>query len=350
MTGTQHIDMDLLGRLSEAFGPAGDERAVREILRGALRERVDELRTDTMGNLFAVKRATSSAGDGRPLRVLLTAHMDEPSLMVVLIENNGLLRVHGVGRVESRALLGQAVRVGAGLPGVIGVTPVHLTSPDAQKTIPDIDSLSIDIGVDSREAAEGLVKRGDYAVFDTAFGTVGGLIKGKALDGRAGVAVLAAVVAGDYPCDVHAVFTVQEGVRARGARIAAYAVEPDAAFIIDGHSVDELPLDSGDEPPVRLGLGPVITLSENGFLANPDLVARLGAAADKASTPVQRAARGAQTGEGRAIHAARMGVPSAAVGLPVRYSHTAAALMHPADLDGAVALLAQTLRDMDAQR
>ncbi|MFN8498881.1 MAG: hypothetical protein U0641_13605 [Anaerolineae bacterium] len=111
--------------------------------------------------------------------------------------------------------------------------------------------------------------------------------------------------------------------------------------------MDERDRRDGDEPPVRVGLGPVITLSENGFLAHPALVARLTAAAEAANVAVQRAARGAQAGEGRVIHVAQTGVPTALVGLPVRYAHTAASLMRPADLDGAAALLAQTLRTMD---
>lgn len=343
-----HVDRELLRRLSEADGPPGAEGPVRNILREVLRERVDELRTDSLGNLFAVKRATSHAGDSRPRRVLLTAHMDEPALMIVLIESNGLLRFQPVGRVEARALVGHAVRIGWGAwPGVIGATPVHLTSAEARKKIPDMDSLTIDVGADNREAAEAVAQRGVYAVFDTAFEPLGALLKGKALDNRAGVAVLAALLGGDYPCDVHAVFTVQEGVGARGARIAAYAVEPDAAFIMDGHAVDELPTEEGDEPSVRLGRGPVITLSENGFLANPALVARLGAAAGAANVPVQRAARGGQPGEGRVVHVAQTGVPTALVGLPVRYAHTATSLMHGADLDGAVALLSQTLGSLE---
>ncbi len=346
MTVTHQVDMALLERLSNAFGPLGDEGPVREILREVLRQRVDELRTDTMGNLFAVKRAAAAEGATRPRRVLLTAHMDEPALMVVLVEGNGLLRVAGVGRIEPRALVGQVVLINKGLRGVIGATPVHLTSADARRSIPDIDNLGIDIGVDNREAAEGLVKRGSYAVFDTLFEPLGGLLKGKALDNRAGVAVLAAVLSGDYGCDVHAVFTVQEGAGARGARIAAYAVEPDVAIIVDGHAVDELPLEDGDEPTVRLGLGPVITLSENGVLAHHGLTARLVAAAKTANVPAQLAARGAGAGEARAVHVAGAGVPTALVGLPVRYSHTAASLMHPADLDGAAALLAETLKSM----
>ncbi len=344
MTGTQRVDVALLERLSNAFGPPGDEGQVREILRDALRERVDELRTDTMGNLFAVKHAAVSGAASRPQRILLTAHMDEPALMVVAVEGNGLLRVHAAGHIEPRALVGQVVLVNKGMRGVISVTPFHLTSSEARKTIPDMDSLGIDIGVDGREAAEGAVKRGSYAVFDTLFEPMGELLKGKALDNRAGVAVLAAVLAGDYPCDVHAVFTVQEGVGARGARIAAFAVEPDAAIVVDGHAVDELPEEDGDEPPVRLGRGPVITLSENGVLAHQGLVARLAAAAKSGSIPTQMAARGAHVGEARVVHVAGDGVPTALVGLPVRYPHTAASLMHPADLDAAVALLEQTLQ------
>ncbi|MFN8498879.1 MAG: hypothetical protein U0641_13595 [Anaerolineae bacterium] len=121
------LDMELLRRLSQADGPPGAEGPVRDILREVLRERVDELRTDTMGNLFAVKRATTPVGASRPPRVMLTAHMDEPALMIVLVDSNGRLRFQAAGRVEARAdWAGGAHRVGR----LAGGHRRHAVSPD----------------------------------------------------------------------------------------------------------------------------------------------------------------------------------------------------------------------------
>lgn len=334
------LDHQLLSNLSEAAGPAGGEGPVRDILRDHLRDRVDELRTDVLGNLFAVKRGGRA---GAP-RILLTAHMDEAGLMVAQINANGLLRVRPAGRTGVRGLLGQVLSIGAQrIPGVIGVTPVHLTPPDDRKPLPTMDDLAVDIGVDSKEAAEAVVKRGDYAVFATRFGRVGDLLKGKALDNRAGVAVIAALLDGDYPCDVHAVFTVQEGVGARGARVAAYAVRPDVAFIVDGVAVDEIPDEDAPPPDVRLGAGPVLVLSDQGMVTSPAVTAQLRDAARAAGLPLQTLAAREGRSDTRAVQVAQAGVPAALLGIPLRYPHLPVSLAHPDDLENAVRVLRATL-------
>ena len=59
-------------------------------------------------------------------------------------------------------------------------------------------------------------------------------------------------------------FTVQEEVGLRGARVAAYRVEPDAAIALEGTICDDLPQppDEDDTPVTRLGDGPAVTLMD----------------------------------------------------------------------------------------
>jgi len=76
-----------LQQLSELRGISGDERAVRKWIEDAIRDHVDEMRVDTMGNLLAVK---NGRGKGRRMRVLLDAHMDEVGMMVVGYNGNGV--------------------------------------------------------------------------------------------------------------------------------------------------------------------------------------------------------------------------------------------------------------------
>ncbi len=356
------IDLELLQALSEAFGPPGDEAQVRDLLRGHLATRADEVWTDVVGNLFALKRAKpglaptpgGEAGRGEvtspllrpspPPRVLVTAHMDEAGLMVMQIGGNGLLNVRAAGRVEARGLLGQVVHVGPSrTPGVIGVAPVHLTPRERRQDVPDLADLTVDIGVDGKDEAAGVVKRGDYAVPATTFGRLGPLVKGKALDNRAGVAVALALLDGDYPCDLYLAFTVQEGVGARGARVAAYAVEPDLALVVDGVGVDELPDEDEPPPDPRLGAGPVLVLSDRQVLLDRGLTARLQALAEAHGIPTQTLATRGETSDARGVQQAGAGVPTALVGLPVRYPHLPVSLAHPDDLAAAVRLLQAAL-------
>ena len=332
------VDLDLLQSLSEAFGPPGDESQVRDLLRGRLSPRADEVWTDVVGNLFALKRA--KADSSHPPRVLVTAHMDEAALMVMQIGGNGLLNVRAAGRTEARGLLGQVVHVGeARTPGVIGIPPLHLTPHDRREGLPDLDDLTVDIGVDGKDEAAGVVKRGDYAVAATMFGRFGPLIKGKALDNRAGLAVALALLDGDYACDLVLAFTVQEGVGARGARVAAYAVEPDLALVVDGVGVDEFPDEDEPPPPLRLGAGPVLVWSDQRTLLDRGLTTRLQALAETHGIPYQVLATREENSDARTVQAAGAGVPTALVGLPIRYPHLPVSLAHPDDLAAAVRLL-----------
>ena len=65
------MNMQLLEKILTAYGPSGHEGRVAETIREALEGHVDDMRTDVMGNLIAVKR-----GDGTGKRIMLAAHMD----------------------------------------------------------------------------------------------------------------------------------------------------------------------------------------------------------------------------------------------------------------------------------
>ena len=49
----------ILRELSEAVGVSGDEGSVRAVVLDAVREHVDEVKVDTMGNVLAFKRGTA---------------------------------------------------------------------------------------------------------------------------------------------------------------------------------------------------------------------------------------------------------------------------------------------------
>ncbi|MGC8827874.1 MAG: M42 family metallopeptidase [Anaerolineae bacterium] len=338
----------LLQRLSDAFGVSGCEEEVRSILAEAVRPHVDELRTDSMGNLIAIKRAR--AGISRPLRVMLAAHMDEVGLMITHIEKDGLLRFQPVGGIDPRLLPAKQVRIGRErVPGIIGVKPIHLLKPEERERVVPVEQLYIDIGAVSKEAAEKRVKVGDYAVFATRFGHHGlegesRLVRGKAFDDRAGCAVLAAVLEGEpYPVEVAGVFTVQEEVGLRGARVAAYALEPDVAIALEGTICDDLPKEKDQSPVTRVGKGPAITIADRSVVADRRLVQLLVDTAEKQGLPYQFKEPALGGTDAGAIHLTRAGVPSAALAVPSRYIHGPASVLSLDDLEHTVALVRAVL-------
>ena len=116
----------LLEQLSNAFGVSSVEGEVRKIIVEAIKPHVDEWRVDTMGNLFALRKRRLGATE-TPLRVMVTAHMDEVGFIISEVKGDGTLKFKSVGGFDQRVLLGKALVVGQErLPGVIGLKPVHL--------------------------------------------------------------------------------------------------------------------------------------------------------------------------------------------------------------------------------
>jgi putative aminopeptidase FrvX len=334
----------LLEKLSNARGVSGDEGQVRDLLIDAVKGHVTEYRVDTIGNLITFKRAKGARGKS-PLKVMVAAHMDEVGLMIVHHESNGHLSFSKVGSIDDRVLLSKVVSIGKDkVPGVIGVKPIHLLKAKEREQVIETESMTIDIGAKSREEAQGAVKIGDYATFDTEFAQMGdGFVKGKALDDRTGCALLAEILKRDYPFDLYGVFTVQEEVGARGARVSAYAIAPDAAIVLECTTCDDSPKTQDLPTVTRMNHGPAITLADNSMIADKRLVNLLVDTAKENRIPFQyKQTLSGGTDAGR-IHLTREGVPSAVVSVPTRYFHSAVALLSLQDYQNTLALMTKAL-------
>ncbi|MDY7039855.1 MAG: M42 family metallopeptidase [Chloroflexota bacterium] len=332
----------ILKELSEAFGVAGHEDVVRRIILDAVRDDVDEYRVDSIGNLMTTRRGTGEVA----LKVMVAAHMDEIGLMVTHVEDSGQLRFAKVGGIDDRILLAKAVCVGdRRVPGIIGVKPVHLQEGQERSQVIKCDKLTIDIGATNKAEAEQLVRIGDYVAFATSFTDLGPTVKGKAFDDRVGCAVLVEIIkGGPYPFDLYGVFTVQEEVGLRGARVAAYAVEPDVAFVLEGTICDDMPKKKDVSPTTELGKGPAITIMDRSFAADRRLVQLLVNTATELDIPYQFKQPMLGGTDAGVIHKTKTGVPSAVVSVPARYIHSPVCLLSKSDFENAVRLMRETLR------
>jgi putative aminopeptidase FrvX len=342
----------ILKELSEAFGVSGCEDEVRRLIIEAIKHDVDEVRVDSIGNLIALKRGTGES----ELKVMIAAHMDEIGLMITHIEEEtGAIRFRPVGGIDDRILLSKVVLIGKDrVPGVIGVKPVHLLKEEERRKVVKVDQMAIDIGVKSQEEAKKVVKIGDYAIFATDFCqlTEDGLrtVKGKAFDDRAGCAVLIEVLRERYPFDLYPVFTVQEEVGLRGARVAAYAIEPDVAFVLEGTICDDTPKKKDVSPITELGAGPAITIMDRSFIADRRLVKLLVEMAEELGIPYQFKQPGMGGTDAGAIHLVKEGVPSATLSVPCRYIHSPVCMLSLEDLENTVKLLKAALGKLATRR
>ena len=324
----------LIGKLSDIPGVSGCEGPVREEIYALIKDHCESVETDALGNLLAFKKG---ARPGR--RIMLSAHMDEVGLIVTHIEADGLLGVSPVGGIDSRVVFGKAVEIGPQrLPGVIGGKAVHHLDAKEKETPPGWETLKVDIGAASREEAQAVVSPGQRAVFSGPFLELGEeCILGRALDNRAGCALLVELIQAELPYDCHFAFTTQEETGCTGGATAAYALSPEIAIIVETTTAGDIP--GSSEQICRLGGGPVLSFMDKGALYDKELYALALNLAREREIPCQPKAGVFGANESRTVQTAAAGARVMAVSLPCRYLHSPSLLLHKGDVEQAHRLL-----------
>lgn len=336
----------LLEKLSNACAISGDEYEVRSIVLEEIKAFTDEIDTDAMGNILAVKKAKTT----NPLRVMLAAHMDEVGFMIVDKEDGGLFRFEIVGGIDVRQLVGKSVWVGRShQPGIIGARPIHLTTAEERENKIPLDALRIDLGTGGGD----LAKVGDRAAFATTFQQIGPSLRGKALDDRFGVATLIELIkhAPDH-IELLAAFTVQEEVGLRGAKVAAYSFNPDLAIALDSTPANDLPKWDDSENAqynTRLGFGPALYVSDGATISDPRLVKLFIETAEKVGIPYQVRQPGGGGTDAGAIHLQLAGIPSLSISVPGRYAHTAVMLARTEDWQNTISAVHAMLQELNSE-
>lgn len=327
----------LLERLSNACGISGLEHEVRDLLRQELAPYVDEMWTDAIGNLIVRK------GNG-PVKVMLDAHTDEVGYCVGSITEEGYLRLKKIGGLDDRVLPGRQVWVtNKRIPAVLGAKAWHLCSAEERGKVIPFDQMYADLGCKSRAEVEELgIEPGDPVYFATTFEHFSDkVVKGKAFDDRAGCAVLAEVLMKhSYPgLTLYGAFVTQKEVGLRGARVAAYNLNPHVAIALEGTgSANVAGVDPFDTI-TNMGEGPAISLMDNSAIPNLRVWEELVRVAKANNIKYQhRRIVGGGTDSG-GISLQRSGIPVCTVSTPCRYIHTHAALLNLDDLYGAVNLV-----------
>ena len=326
----------LLEKLCNACAVSGDEGAVRKIVKEEIESYADEIKVDALGNVLGTKK-----GKGRNRsRVLIAAHMDEVGFMITTDDGKGLFRFEKVGGIDDCQLVGKPVQVGKNnIPGVIGAKPIHLTTASERKNTIPVESLRIDVGMANRSK----VNVGDRATFATKFQRIGPSLRAKALDDRLGVATLIELVKNaPENIDLLAAFTVQEEVGLRGARVAAYAFDPDLAIAVDSTPANDLPSWDGEDNPwynTKLDGGPALYVVDGATISDPRLIRLLVETAESESIPYQIRQPGGGGTDAGSIHRQRAGIPSVSVSIPGRYAHTAAGIVRVNDWKNTLNLL-----------
>ncbi len=338
------IDSNLIKTFSEMRAVSGHEERISGDIADIFQKFCDDVRTDNLGNVIALKKGKDTHGQ----KIMIEAHMDEIGLMVTDIDDKGFLYFAPVGGIDARILPANEVVVHGrkDIFGVIGAKPPHvLTSDEMNETIP-MDKLYIDTGYNA-ESVRKLVSVGDTATFGNKFLELkNGVISTKSQDDRSSVAVLVMLMKRlaktELPFDIYYVAAVQEEVGLRGARTAAYAIEPDFAVVID---VCHASTPDSNKDAYDFGSGAIISKGPN---IHPMLVSKLTECLDSEGIEYTIDVDGGDTGtDAWAVQVTRCGIPTVLFSIPLRYMHTPVETVSSGDIDVTVRAIAAFLNFID---
>jgi endoglucanase len=265
--------------------------------------------------------------------LLFAAHQDEIGFMVSEITAEGFLRFVPIGGWNPATLGSSAVEVinqhGTSIAGIIGQIPLHFLAKSDEGLVPSLDQMFIDIGASNSGEVQHLfhVAVGDYVVPATRFvyHQEKETLMSKALDDRLGVAALIELshllVRQRVKANVTLLFTVQEEVGTRGAKVAANYVQADAAVVVEGAPADDVPSFKGNAQ-TQVGKGAHVRLYDPTHIANRSLVQLVRSAASARNIVIQEAVRKGGGTDAMALSLAGRGIPSFVCGVPVRYAHS----------------------------
>ncbi|NCB63874.1 MAG: M42 family peptidase, partial [Clostridia bacterium] len=243
-----------------------------------------------------------------------------------------------VGGLHIPDILYAPVRFKNGVRGLITASE----SADPKKL--EISDLVIDIGAHDADEARAMVQVGDVAVYDTPAFRAGDRLVSPYMDNRISCVVLLMAMeqlaqAGLGGNDLYFVFTSQEEVGLRGAKTAAYGVDPDYGIAVDVTvACDEL--GSKHSASSRLGGGAAIKVMDATVICHPEMVAKLNALAKEHGIDAQLDVITAGGTDAGSIHTTRMGILTGGVSIPCRYVHTPTEMVDRGDAEACARLVA----------
>ena len=324
---------DILKKVLKPIGPSGLEEPVAAVIRVEVKNYVDTMETDALGNLICVKKGTDPNGK----KIMFSAHMDHIGFIVTGYEKEGFLRVTNVGGIGIDVSLTRHVVFANGVEGVVVCEPVQ--GAKAMK------NLFVDIGAESKEEAEKKVQLGDVAVYAPDCFRLGeNRVASPAMDDRCACALLVKLLqtVGETKDTVIAVFSVQEEVGCRGAKVASFAMEPDVGIALDVTAWGDTP--EVKLPAIKLGEGCAVKVMDRASISNPALREELLACGEAAGVKTQREVLPFGGTDAGAMQTSRGGIPVCTISIPCRYVHSACETIDMRDMDAALKLLTAYLK------
>lgn len=317
-------------RLCGLSGVSGREEAVAKEIMSQIKKIATTAEIDNLGNVIAFKKGKKVPKN----KIMLSAHTDEVGMLVTDITNEGFLRFTTVGGINSKVILGRQVCVSEkNIPGIIGVKALHQADNEERGKTIETDKLLIDIGASDKKDAQKHISLGDSVTFICDYRDFGeSSMLSKALDDRAGCAVLIEIMKTELEYDTYFAFSVQEEVGLRGARVAAHTIAPDVAIIVETTASGDV-ADVKDEKRVSIvGGGAVVSYMDRSTIYDKGLYKLAFELAKSKKIPVQTKTMISGGNDAGAIHVSGKGVRTIAISAPSKYIHSPSSVIDKFDM------------------
>jgi len=324
------MNIEFLKKICAVNGPSGHEAEIRNVILEEIKDHIDDYSVDALGNLIAHKK-----GPGK--KMMLAGHMDQIGLMVTFISKEGFLYFSTIGGKSPHMCYGQRFTFANGTKAVCAAE--RLDSPNDLA----FAKMYLDIGAVDQKDAEKYVSIGDVCVYDAAPVVNNNVFISPAIDDRIGcfIMVEALKLIKKPAFDLHFVFTTQEEVGLRGAKTAAYAIDPDYGLSFDVTISADTP--KSREFPSKMGGGAAIKLKDASLLCHPTIIKHLEDCAKKGKIKHQFEILEMGGTDSGAIHVTKGGVPSGVVSIASRYIHSPSEMCALSDIEDCIKLTVKAL-------
>ena len=339
---------DMLKTLSETPGPVGREGLVQEKIKDHLVNLGLDVSLDRIGNLTATMAGTSK-------HYALVAHADEVGFLVSNIDSSGFIRVkwNTTGHMpDLRLLPGQHVVLMTDdgmVPGVFCVKTAHIAGPESKNKLPEYNEIFLDIGAASaEEVGERGAHIGTPVLYDTMLKQNGRNVVGKSMDDRVGLTMMMAIaeefskIPDNERPTLTFVSTVMEELGAKGAASVASKLDVDGVIILEIGLADDYPGTAG-EAGVALGKGPVVVVKDTQLHYSQEMIEKFIETAERKGIPIQRAVYHNYATDG--LQMVLQGLLVSTLAIPCRYSHSSFETLNLADVENAILLLMEFLKE-----
>ncbi len=340
------LNIDLLNKTCQVPGAPGFEQRVRDFITKEIKDCVDEVNVDAMGNLMAIKHGKSDK------KTMIAAHMDEISFIVTHIDDDGFIKFHTLGGFDPKTLTAQRVIIHGekDIIGVMGTKPIHVMLPEERSKAPKITDFFIDTGLTPKEVKK-MVSVGDPITRERSFIEMGETVNSKSIDNRVSVFILMETLKKlkkkKLEHSLYAVFTVQEEIGLRGAIASSSGINPDFAINLDVTLAYDLPGAAPHEKCTALGKGTAIKVLDGMTVCDYRMVRFMKQVAKKKKIDYQLEVLTAGGTDTAAMQRhSNGGSIAGGISIPCRYLHQVIEMAHKKDIQDTIDLLTHCIQEI----